>query len=552
MRKSFSKTTSRPLPKLLLGLLLLLTLSLSLEACGNGGDEEEDQPQPTPVAVKSTSTPTPKPSPIVDVEEDQPQPTPVTVEPTPKPSPAVDKKEAQPQPTPVTVEPTPKPSPIVDGEEAQPQPTPVTVEPTPKPSSIAVTSVPSPCPAEGVGSNISHNAGPVDQDVLQLASNSSNFAFDLYRTVSDEQEGNLFFSPYSISQVMAMAYAGARGETERQIADTLRYSLPQDRLHPAFNALDGALRSRGSNDQTASDPEEKDFHFRLNIANAVWGQDGFRFHGDYAETLAKNYGDEIRSLDFAAASEECRTTINDWVADETEGKILDLFPPGTIDARTRLVLSNAVYFTASWLWPFPLDDTVDRPFHLLNGGTVEVPMMTDNYHYKEVYYAQGHGFQAVEIPYRTWELSMIVLLADEGEFEDFEDSLTAEILDQAIKELEERDITLTMPRFEFESEFMLDQTLAKMGMSDAFGGAADFSGMTDAEDLWISAVAHKAFVSVNEEGTEAAAATGAAMFMSAPLEKEPVVLALDRPFVFLIRDEPTGAILFLGRVMNPS
>ena len=236
---------------------------------------------------------------------------------------------------------------------------------------------------------------------------------------------------------------------------------------------------------------------------------------------------------------------------ETEGKIQDLFPPGTIDARTRLVLSNAIYFTASWLWPFPLDDTVDRPFHLLNGGTVEVPMMTDNYHYKEVYYAQGHGFQAVEIPYRTWELSMIVLLADEGEFEDFEDSLTAEILDQAIKELEERDITLTMPRFEFESEFMLDQTLAKMGMSDAFSGAADFSGISTSEDLWISAVAHKVFVSVNEEGTEAAAATGAAMFMSAPLEKEPVVLALDRPFIFLIRDEPMGAILFLGRVMDP-
>ena len=443
-------------------------------------------------------------------------------------------------PLPSRPEPTPKPLPAVDGEDDQPQSTP-----------IAVTPVPSPCPAEGVGSNISHNAGPVDQDVLQLASNSSNFAFDLYRTVSDEQEGNLFFSPYSISQVMAMAYAGARGETERQIADTLRYSLPQDRLHPAFNALDGALRSRGSNDQTASDPEEKDFHFRLNIANAVWGQDGFRFHGDYAETLAKNYGDEIRSLDFAAAPEECRVTINDWVANETEGKIQDLFPPGTIDARTRLVLTNAIYFTASWLWPFPLDDTVDRPFHLLNGGTVEVPMMTDNYHYKEVYYAQGHGFQAVEIPYRTWELSMIVLLADEGEFEDFEDSLTAEILDQAIKELEERDITLTMPRFEFESEFMLDQTLAKMGMSDAFSGAADFSGISTSEDLWISAVAHKVFVSVNEEGTEAAAATGAAMFMSAPLEKEPVVLALDRPFIFLIRDEPTGAILFLGRVMDP-
>ena len=558
MRKSFYKTTSSSLPKLLLGLLLLLILTLTLQACGSG-DGEEDQPQRTPVTVMVPSEQTSKPSATVATEEAQPKPTPVSIastpEPTPKLSPTVDGEDDQPQITPAAVAPTsaptPKPSPAVDKKEAEPQPTVDGERAKPQPSSSSVASVPSPCPAEGVGSNMSHNAGQVDLDALQLASNSSNFAFDLYRTVSDEQEGNLFFSPYSISQVLAMAYAGARGETERQIADTLRYSLPQDRLHPAFNALDGALRSRGSNDQTASDPEEKDFHFRLNIANAVWGQDGFRFHGDYAETLAKNYGDEIRSLDFAAAPEECRVTINDWVANETEGKIQDLFPPGTIDARTRLVLTNAIYFTASWLWPFPLDDTVDRPFHLLNGGTVEVPMMTDNYHYKEVYYAQGHGFQAVEIPYRTWELSMIVLLADEGEFEDFEDSLTAEILDQAIKELEERDITLTMPRFEFESEFMLDQTLAKMGMSDAFSGAADFSGISTSEDLWISAVAHKVFVSVNEEGTEAAAATGAAMFMSAPLEKEPVVLALDRPFIFLIRDEPTGAILFLGRVMDP-
>ena len=400
---------------------------------------------------------------------------------------------------------------------------------------------------------MSDNAGRVDLDVLQLARDNSNFAFDLYRALSEEKEKeeNLFFSPFSISQVLAMAYAGARGETERQMTETLRYGLRQERLHPAFKTLYGALRSRGGNRQSSSDPDEEDSHFRLKIANAVWGQEGLGFSGDYAEALAKNYGDEIRSLDFAAAPEECRVTINDWVAEETEGKIQDLFPPGTIDARTRLVLTNAIYFTALWLWPFPPDDTVERPFRLLNGGTVEVPMMTDNYHYKEVYYAQGHGFQAVEIPYIAWELSMIALLPDEGEFEDFEDSLTAEILDQAIKELEERDITLTMPRFEYESAFALEETLAKMGMPDAFSGAADFSGITDMSELWLSAVAHKAFVSVNEEGTEAAAATAVATLESPPVE-EPIIVTLDRPFIFLIRDEPTGAILFLGRVMDPT
>ncbi len=394
-------------------------------------------------------------------------------------------------------------------------------------------------------------AGKVDLDVLNLARDNRSFAFDLYRALSDG-EVNLFFSPFSVSQALAIAYAGARGETERQMGDTLRFSLTQRKLHPALQTLSRVLRSRGNDRRTSSGSDEEDFNFRLHIVNAVWGQKGLNLARDYVDTLANNYGVGIRSLDFAAASEECRVTINDWVAEETEGKILDLFPPGTIDARTRLVLTNAIYFNASWLWPFPPEDTVERPFHPLNGGTVEVPMMTDNYHYKEVYYAQGDGFQVVEIPYSTWELSMTAILPDEGGFEDLEASLTAEILDQVVEELEERDITLTMPKFEFESEFMLGQTLAKMGMADAFGGAADFSGISNSADLWISAVIHKAFVSVNEEGTEAAAATGAAMLTSAPLEKEPVTVTLDRPFIFLIRDEPTGTILFLGRVMDPS
>ncbi len=458
MRKSFSKTISISLPKLLLGLLFVLTLALVLQACGSG-DGADDQAKPALDFV----TPTPRSCTAADVD----------------------------------------------------------------------------------------NTQPVDEDVIQLACDNSNFAFDLYSALSDGED-NLFFSPFSISQVLAMAYAGARGETECQMMDTLRYGLPQDRLHPAFHALDLALHSRGEDAFNPSESEEDNPNFRLNIANAVWGQEGLEFSGDYEETLAKNYGGEMRRLNFTAAPEESRVLINDWVAEETEGKIQDLFPPGTIDAQTLFVLTNAIYFNASWLWPFPPDDTVERPFHLSNGGTVEVPMMTDNFHYRHVNYAQGDGFQAVEIPYRTWEMSMIAFLPDEGEFEDLEDSLNAEILDHVVMELEERDITLTMPRFEFESEFMLGQTLAKMGMSDAFSGVADFSGITDVSELWISAVVHKAFVSVNEEGTEAAAATGMVMLASARLDREPVVLALDRPFIFLIRDEPTGAILFLGRVMDPS
>ena len=545
MNNSFFKTTvatrGSSLPKLLLGLFLLLTLSLALQACGSGGDKEDNQPQPTLVTVPPTSTPTPTPPPTVDGEGDQPQPTPVTVAPTstptPKPPPTVDGEEGQSRPTPVTVTPTfaptPKPPSTVGGEEAQQQPTPATATPTPKP-----------CPAENAG-----NVKRADQDINELASDNGNFAFDLYSALSDGED-NLFFSPFSISQVLAMAYAGARGETERQMAETLRYGLPQNKLHPAFNALDCTLRSRGEDPSRSTGPDEEDTSFRLNIANAVWGQEGFEFQGEFLDILAENYGGEMRPLNFVAEPEESRTTINDWVAKETEDKIKNLFPQGTINSQNRLVLTNAIYFNATWLWPFNPGDTIERSFRLLDGSEMEVPMMTESNH-RIFSYAQGGGFQAVEIPYYTNETSMIALLPDEGKFEGFENSLSAGILDQVLKELEIRNITLTMPRFEYESAFALEETLAKMGMPDAFSGAADFSGITGARDLWISSVVHKAFVSLDEKGTEAAAATGVVMPTSGPGE-EPIMVTLDRPFIFLIQDRPTGAILFLGRVMDPS
>ena len=545
MNNSFFKTTAATrgsfLPKLLLGLFLLLTLSLALQACGSGGDEEDNQPQPTLATVPPTSTPTPKPASTVNGEGDQPQPTPVAVTPTstptPKPPPTVDGEEDQPRPTPVTVTPTfaptPKPPSTVGGEEAQQQPTPATATPTPKP-----------CPAENAG-----NVKRADQDINELASDNGNFAFDLYSALSDGED-NLFFSPFSISQVLAMAYAGARGETERQMAETLRYGLPQNKLHPAFNALDCTLRSRGEDPSRSTGPDEEDTRFRLNIANAVWGQEGFEFQGEFLDILAENYGGEMRPLNFVAEPEESRVTINDWVAKETEDKIKNLFPQGTINSQNRLVLTNAIYFNAAWLWPFNPRDTIERSFHLLDGSKVEVPMMTESNH-QFFSYAQGDGFQAVEIPYGGFETSMIALLPDEEKFEGFENALSAGILDQVLKELEIRNITLTMPRFEYESAFALKETLAKMGMPDAFSGAADFSGITDVKELWIAAVVHKAFVSVDEKGTEAAAATGVVMLASGTGE-EPIVVTLDRPFIFLIRDEPTGTILFLGRVMDPS
>ena len=372
---------------------------------------------------------------------------------------------------------------------------------------------------------------------------NNTFALNLYQAVSGV-EGNLFYSLFSISQALAMTLAGARGGTERQMADTLHYLLPQSRLHPSFNALDHELASRG-----ISPPDEDDQYFELNIANAIWGQDGYEFLPDFLDVLAEHYGAGLRSLDFLGTPEESRVTINDWVSEATEEKIKDLIPSGTIDNLTRLVLTNAIYFNASWSWRFDKELTQKRPFHLADGGKVEVPMMaeTSNDFYG---YAKGNGYQAVDVPYSLGEMSMTILLPDEGTFGKFEDSLNADVLDQILDDIEIDYITLTMPLFKFESEFNLVKTLAGMGMPDAFGDRADFSGMTGTKGLRVSAVVHKAFVSVDEEGTEATAATGVVVPMSG-LGKEPIPVTVNRPFIFLIRDRATGAVLFLGRVTNP-
>jgi len=379
-------------------------------------------------------------------------------------------------------------------------------------------------------------------NLTELVDGNSGFALELYRQLSQE-EGNLFYSPFSISLALAMTYAGARGETEQQMADTLNFILSQSDLHPAFNALDLELASRGEG------AEGKDGEgFRLNIVNAIWGQQDYKFLDTFLDVLAENYGAGLRLLDFINAAEESRVTINKWVSEQTEGRIEDLIPPDAIDALTRLVLTNAIYFNAAWLYPFDEDMTEDGDFHLLDGGRVTVPMMKQTESYG---YAEGEGYQAVELLYDGRELSMVILLPEEGQFGAFEGSLDAERLDAILDDLARGEVALTMPKFEFESEFSLAKTLAAMGMPVAFSGSADFSGMTGNRELFIGNVLHKAFVSVDEAGTEAAAATAVIMELSAA-PGMPVEVTLDRPFVFLIRDIETGSILFLGRVANPA
>jgi serpin B len=399
-------------------------------------------------------------------------------------------------------------------------------------------------PGESVSSKKQRVTSPdvAVSDWADLVNGNSAFTFDLYQALREEN-GNLFYSPYSISLALAMTYAGARGETEQQMADTLHFILSQDHLHPTFNALDLELARRGEG------AEGKDGEgFRLNIVNAIWGQEGYTFLSEFLDVLAENYGAGLRLLDFMEAPEESRVTINDWVSEQTEGRIEDLIPPGLITALTRLVLTNAIYFNAAWQHPFKEDMTDDGTFHLLDGGEVTVPMMRQTESFP---YAEGEGYQAVELLYDGRELSMVILLPEAGGFEAFEGLLDAKRVDVILEHLAPSQVALTLPKFEFESGFSLKNTLAAMGMPVAFSGGADFSGMDGTGGLFIADVIHKAFVSVDEAGTEAAAATAVVMMKGAAPEPS-IEVTIDRPFVFLIRDIETGAILFVGRIVNPS
>lgn len=381
-------------------------------------------------------------------------------------------------------------------------------------------------------------------DLKALADGNAAFAVDLYQQLR-AQKGNLFFSPYSISLALAMTEAGARGQTQSEMDKALHFTLPQARLHPAFNALDQAINEAGKEDASGSQGEG----FKLNIANSIWGQNGYPFQQNYLDLLAENYGAGLRLADFKADPEGSRKTINGWVSEQTAQKIQDLIPQGAINELTRMVLANAIYFKASWLYPFSDEATQEAPFHLLDGGSVNVPMMHNSAHLS---YAGGEGWQALEIPYSSQNFSMIVLLPDSGQFDSFEQSLDGKKVAEIIDSLQSTQVNVAFPKLKFEAEFALKDALSAMGMTTAFQpGQADFSGMADTNELYISSVIHKAFVAVDEKGTEAAAATAVMVgAMAAPTQ--PVNFTADRPFLFMIRENSTGTILFLGRVVNPS
>jgi serpin B len=373
-------------------------------------------------------------------------------------------------------------------------------------------------------------------DLATLAADNRHFAWDLYQAVRTTP-GNLVFSPASISLALAMTYGGARGTTATQMAATLHFSLPAERLHPAFDALDLALETPVAGADAGT--------FRLSLANALWGQKGFGFLPDFLDLLAVNYGAGMHVVDFAGATEPARVTINQWVSDQTEAKIPDLLAPGVLDSFTVFVLTNAVYFHADWLTPFK-PDSPNGAFQAPTGA-VQVPMMSLGH--TTVKGWKDSGYHAVALPYKGETTSMVLIVPDAGTFDAFESGLTFAALDAILEPTSTTIFTLSMPRFKMGTKLALKDVLGQMGMPDAFDNA-DFSGIDGVKDIVLSAVVHQAMIAVDEKGTEAAAATGVGGEVTGGILAESLVV--DRPFLFAIRDDATGTILFLGRVVDPS
>ena len=383
-----------------------------------------------------------------------------------------------------------------------------------------------------------------EEDLRALTDGNTAFALDLYRALVGQD--NLFFSPHSISLALAMTYAGAASTTAEQMGSTLHFTLPDERLHAAFNTLDARLARRNQSDDQDATPATA---FTLRQANALWGQRDYPFRPTFLDLLAQHYGAGLRVLDFSGAPEPARTHINGWVAEQTERKIQDLLPGGSITFDTRLVLTNAIYFKAKWITPFDSNATRDGPFTRLNGETITTPLMNLTSTFP---YAEGTDYQAIQMDYHG-DAALVVLLPAAGTFQAFEAALTAERLREILDGLEPRHVVLTLPKLNYTSPSVkLRPALEGLGMTDAFAeGTADFSGMDGTRKLFVSDVHHKATLIVDEEGTEAAAASAAVMqAMSAQLEP-PTEMRVDRPFILLIRDQPTGAILFAGRIVDP-
>lgn len=379
-------------------------------------------------------------------------------------------------------------------------------------------------------------SGATTEGIASLVNANNQFSLELYARLKEDKGENIFFSPYSISTDLTMTYEGAKGDTAKEIQSV-------------FHFTEDAAARKSSMAAVYNQLNEKNAGYKLNTANALWVQKNYPFSAEYLETVEKYYGGKASNLDFAGATEEARQTINQWVEEKTSGKIKDLLPPGILTGLTQLVLTNAIYFKGTWVKQFNPDETKNEDFKISQNSPVQVPMMKRTDKEAVFPYMETGELQVLEMPYEGDALSMLLLLPKNEDLESLESTLTLENLNQWKAQLKEGRVDVFIPKFTFTKEYPLNNTLQELGMNLPFSGDADFSGMDGTKNLSISAVVHKAFIEVNEEGTEAAAATGV-VFGTTSVQTIPVFHA-NHPFIFLIQERKTGNILFIGRVSNP-
>jgi len=378
------------------------------------------------------------------------------------------------------------------------------------------------------------------EGILAMSNGNNQFATEMYSRLRSDEPTNLFFSPYSISNALAMTYVGAAGKTKSQMAEVLHFPKPDSEVTAAFKLLTTALTSKN-----------EEAGFQLRVANRLWGQNDFQFASDYLNVMQADFNAEMGLVDFKK-TEAARTSINSWVEEQTDRKIQNLLAPGVLNAATRLVLTNAIYFKARWEHEFSKSATTDAPFHITASQQISIPTMHKTHEFG--YFETAHA-KILELPYGSDDsLSMLVLLPKKVDgLADLEKQLSSENLGKWSAGLKSQNVKVQLPKFKTTSELGLTDVLGAMGMPLAFSDQADFSKMSTQERLTISAVIHKAFVDVNEEGTEAAAATAVAIRATAIFidPKKTVEFRADHPFVFLIRHNQSKMVLFLGRLVNP-
>ena len=383
---------------------------------------------------------------------------------------------------------------------------------------------------------IADDVGSTQQGIKDVVNANNKFAFDLYSQLDKSENGNLFYSPYSISAALAMTYEGAEGKTAEEMKSVFHF--PENNiLRPNFAAIYNDINN-GAED------------YELRTGNALWVQQDFPFLTDYTSRVEKYFGGKAANLDFGKETEKSRQTINSFIGEQTNNKIKDLIPTGFLNAMTRLVLTNAIYFKGTWQWEFDTSDTRDSEFKITPTNIVKTPMMNMDPDKVSFNYADTGDLQILELPYKGDEISMLVLLPSEN-LDAIENTLTAEKLNEYKSKMKETKLdSISLPKFEFDTKYFMNDVLSALGMPTAFSESADFSGMTGKKDLFISFVIHQAYVKVDEKGTEAAAATAVGMELTAVMPRN--VFRADHPFIFLIQDEGTGNILFFGRMVDPT